>query len=158
MYLGPRRRHRWPTSQRNGRLIFGSEFPGRCPPTLRCVICQLGDVADYTRQLTEALHPREVVTGSLPAVGSYTGHTFTDRDLLNSGNGYTYDADGNRVKKMVTPTGGGGAVVTRYLVEDRNLTGYAQVMEERDDESVTTVLYVYGLDLISQKRGSTVRY
>jgi len=36
----------------------------------------------------------------------------------------TYDGDGNRVKKTV------GGVTTYYLLDDRNPSGYVQVMEE----------------------------
>jgi RHS repeat-associated protein len=64
------------------------------------------------------------------------------------------DGDGNRVKKTVSGSG-----TTYYLVDDRNPTGYAQVLEERmtltGDPVVT---YVFGLDLISQTRGLTTRY
>ncbi len=64
-----------------------------------------------------------------------------------------YDGDGNRVKKTV------GSTSTLYLVDDRNPTGYAQVMEERPTTSgPPTVAYVYGLDLVSQQRGSTISY
>src|SRR5207248_2980749 len=38
----------------------------------------------------------------------------------------TYDAFGNRVKKVVV-----GTSTTTYLVEEHNPTGYAQVIEER---------------------------
>jgi len=58
-----------------------------------------------------------------------------------------YDGDGNRVRKII------GTTTNLYLVDDRNPTGYAQVLEE-----LTTVgstpnrLYTYGLDLISQRQ------
>jgi hypothetical protein len=46
---------------------------------------------------------------------------------------------------------------TKYLIDPLNPTGYAQVLEERTSLSGDpAVTYVYGLDLISQKRGSTV--
>lgn len=131
------------------------------------------------------------VTGTLPGVSAYTGHTFSERDLLNPDpqTGYTYDlngntpqepggalyaydaenrlvkvtkpdgttitlaydADGNRVSKTVN------GVTTLYLVDDRNPTGYPQVME-RDAAGATTVTYTYGLDLVSQRRGTKVSY
>ena len=56
-----------------------------------------------------------------------------------------YDGDGNRVAKTV------GGVTTNYLVDDRNLTGYAQVLEEIVGGAVQR-RYTYGLDLISQKQ------
>jgi hypothetical protein len=71
-----------------------------------------------------------------------------------------YDADGNRVGKSVvisTETN-----TTLYLVEDRNPTGYAQVMEESaktNSSSLNLVrTYVYGLDLISQMQSGNVTY
>ncbi len=146
------------------------------------------------RQIADA---SEGTIASLSAAGltAYSGHAFDERDLLNPGNGFTYDLNGNttaeaggptytydaenrlvkrsggglstieivyddagnRVKKTVTPVGS-GPVITKYLVEDRNPTGYAQVMEERDGSDATTVSYSYGLALISRNRGGTVHY
>src|SRR5208283_3683071 len=54
-----------------------------------------------------------------------------------------YDADGNRVTKTVN------GVTTRYLVDDLNPTGYAQVVEEVTAGAVTRQ-YTYGLQRISQ--------
>jgi RHS repeat-associated protein len=58
---------------------------------------------------------------------------------------YSYDADGVRVSKTVN------GVTTEYLV-DKN-RDYAQVLEESVND-VLAASYVYGLDLISQERGS----
>jgi RHS repeat-associated protein len=136
------------------------------------------------------------VTGTLPGVSAYAGDTFSERDLLNPGAGYTYDlngnttrepgdtlyaydaenrlvkvtkpdgttitlaydADGNRVKKVVDAPGTANDSTTLYLVDDRNPTGYAQVIEERNGAGATTVTYTYGLDLVSQRRGTKVDY
>ena len=46
-----------------------------------------------------------------------------------------------------------GGVTTRYLVDDRNLTGYAQVLEEVVTGTVQRV-YTYGLNRISQSQAS----
>jgi len=54
-----------------------------------------------------------------------------------------YDADGNRVAKTVN------GVTTRYLVDDLNPTGYAQVVEEVTNGAVSRQ-YTYGLQRISQ--------
>lgn len=66
-----------------------------------------------------------------------------------------YDGDGNRVKKIV------GTTTNLFLVDDRNLTGYAQVLEEKTVSGGTTNLartYTYGLDLIGQRdAGSGVK-
>jgi RHS repeat-associated protein len=59
-----------------------------------------------------------------------------------------YDGDGNRVAKTVN------GVTTFYLVDDRNPTGYAQVLEEHvamsAQQPVMSRVYTYGLDLVSQ--------
>ena len=54
-----------------------------------------------------------------------------------------YDADGNRAAKTVN------GVTTRYLVDDLNPTGYAQVVEEVTAGAVTRE-YTYGPQRISQ--------
>lgn len=54
-----------------------------------------------------------------------------------------YDGDGNRVSKTT------GGITTKYLVDDGNLTGYAQVLEETVGATVQRV-YTYGLNRISQ--------
>jgi RHS repeat-associated protein len=59
----------------------------------------------------------------------------------------TYDGDGNRVSKTAS------GVTTKYLVDDRNLTGYAQVLEEVSGGTVQRV-YTYGLNRISQSQAS----
>ncbi len=61
---------------------------------------------------------------------------------------YTYNADGTRVSKTT------GGTTTLYLVDDRNPTGYAQVLEELTSSGGVTnlaMVYSYGLDLISQR-------
>jgi len=65
-----------------------------------------------------------------------------------------YDGDGNRVKKTV------GGTATYYLVDDRNATGYAQVLEELATVGSTpTRLYTYGLDLVCQRQsGGTTSF
>jgi RHS repeat-associated protein len=62
-----------------------------------------------------------------------------------------YDGDGNRVSKTV------GGVTTKYLVDTNNLTNYAQVVEEIQNNQVVKS-YTYGLDLISQKTGAIVSF
>jgi RHS repeat-associated protein len=71
-----------------------------------------------------------------------------------------YNADGQRVSKVVVV--GGVGTTNLYLVDDRNPTGYSQVIEEK---SVTTgnttnwvASYGYGLDSIGQKRGTVTNY
>ena len=74
---------------------------------------------------------------------------------VNSAIFITYDGDGNRVKKTA------GGVTTYYLVDDRNPSGYAQVLEEWTTSGGVTNLsriYNYGLSLVSQKQGGTTYY
>jgi len=58
-----------------------------------------------------------------------------------------YDGDGNRVSKTAS------GLTTKYLVDDRNLTGYAQVLEEISGGTVQRV-YTYGFNRISQSQAS----
>jgi RHS repeat-associated protein len=58
-----------------------------------------------------------------------------------------YDGDGNRVAETVA------GKTTQYLVDDRNLTGYAQVVEELSSGAVHRT-YTYGLNRISQGQAS----
>ncbi len=84
---------------------------------------------------------------SVPAVSD--AYDFEDR-LINRNNGQVlinYDGDGNRVSKTV------GGVTTLFLVDDRNPTGYAQVLEELTvvaGSPIVSRVYAYGSDLISQ--------
>jgi RHS repeat-associated protein len=60
-----------------------------------------------------------------------------------------YDGDGNRVKKTV------GTTATFFLIDDRNLSGYVQVLEEWTASGGATNLsrvFNYGLQLISQRQ------
>ncbi len=62
----------------------------------------------------------------------------------------TYDGDGNRVSKKV------GSTTTYYLVDDRNPSGYAQVLEESSGTQALSWVYNYGLALISQRQAIPV--
>jgi RHS repeat-associated protein len=87
-------------------------------------------------------------SGSTIASGGHTyAYDFENR-LIGMDNGavtYVYDGDGNRVAKTA------GGVTTRYLVDDRDPTGYAQVLEEIVGGAVQRS-YTYGHDLISQRQ------
>jgi len=95
--------------------------------------------------------------GNTRTNGSNTYAYDVENRLTNYNNGaatYLYDGDGNRVRKTVSGTN------TYYLVDDRNHTGHAQVLEE-----LTTIgstpdrLYTYGLDLVSQRQSNgTIHY
>jgi RHS repeat-associated protein len=60
----------------------------------------------------------------------------------------TYDGDGNRASKTV------GGTTTYYLLDDRNPSGYVQVLEEWTSTGtpVLSRVYNYGLTLISQRQ------
>jgi RHS repeat-associated protein len=67
----------------------------------------------------------------------------------------TYDPDGHRVAKNILGAAAQPIASTTWLVDTNNLTGYAQVFEERTAQianptSQTTKVYTYGSDLISQ--------
>ena len=86
--------------------------------------------------------------GNTAASGSnaYT-YDFEDR-LLTANPGairFAYDGDGNRVSKTI------GGISTKFLVDDRNPTEHAQVVEEIVNGSVQRV-YSYGRFLISQRQ------
>jgi RHS repeat-associated protein len=72
--------------------------------------------------------------------------------ITNVNNGQiliTYDGDGNRVSKTI------GGTTTYYLLDDRNPSGYAQVVEEwisiNSQLSTLNRVYTYGLSLIGQR-------
>jgi RHS repeat-associated protein len=67
----------------------------------------------------------------------------------------TYNGDSLRARKTA------GGTNTYYLVDDRNPSGYPQVLEEWTANGGVTNLsrvYTYGLSLTSQKQGSTIYY
>lgn len=98
------------------------------------------------------------VVDSTESAYTYTYNLENHLTGVNDGAGKTitivYDGDGNRVTKMVDALGTANDSTTTYVLDDRNLTGYAQVLEERDASGNTLVRYVYGLDLISQTRNT----
>jgi len=85
--------------------------------------------------------------------GNAYAYDFENRlSSLNAGAvAMVYDGDGNRVAKTA------GGVTTKYLVDDRNLTGYAQVLEETVGGTVQRG-YTYGLNRISQSQTSGISF
>lgn len=74
-----------------------------------------------------------------------------ENHLTNFNNGQviiTYDGDGNRASETVSGT------TTYYLLDDRNPSGYVQVLAEYESSGLTRV-YNYGLDIISQRQVSS---
>jgi len=62
-----------------------------------------------------------------------------------------YDGDGNRVRTVV------GTTTNFYLIDDLNLTGYAQVVEEKTGTALVRA-YTYGLTRVSQRDALTSFY
>jgi len=60
-----------------------------------------------------------------------------------------YDGDGNRAAKTM------GGVTTRYLVDDLNPTGYAQVVEEVVGGTAQRT-YTYGCNALARARPSAM--
>jgi len=87
---------------------------------------------------------------TLISLGVTSTYDFENRMLTHGGVSNIYDGDGNRVSET------SGAVTTQYLVDTLNPTGYAQVMDELVNGSVTRT-YAYGLSRISEDQlvGST---
>ncbi len=88
------------------------------------------------------------LNGNTTSSGGHTyGYDFENRLVSKDGSAITlvYDGDGNRVAKTV------GGVMTQYLVDELNPTGYLQVMDEVADSAVQ-VRYTYGNMLVSQTR------
>ena len=77
--------------------------------------------------------------------GSLNQYDFEDHLVQRGAVTIQYDGDGNRVAETV------GGATTSYLVDTNNPTGYAQVLEELQNGSVTRV-YTYGLELMNQRQ------
>jgi RHS repeat-associated protein len=77
--------------------------------------------------------------------------TRDDPTVANDTVSIKYNGDGQRVEKTVQ-TGPGTSITTRYLVDDLNPTGFEQVILEAVVGQNAARQYVYGLDLISQRR------
>src|SRR5579859_6741661 len=77
-------------------------------------------------------------------------YDFENHLIQKGGVTIVYDGDGNRVAKTVA------GVMTRYLVDTQNPTGYAQVIAEEAPNTAPLVPYVYGLERISQRRNVVI--
>ena len=100
-------------------------------------------------------------TTGVPGAGGGPSYGYDGLNRLTSATvggvslSYTYDGDGNRNSKTI------GTVTTYYLVDDRNPSGYAQVLEEYQtgnyyySPAVLSRVYNYGLNLISQQQFNT---
>ncbi|MDO8540341.1 MAG: LamG-like jellyroll fold domain-containing protein [Opitutaceae bacterium] len=107
--------------------------------------------------LTAASLPQPVAPSS-PDVYDFEERLIVRTRADGSSVNITYDADGHRIRKNIMDLAGAPVSSTSWLVDVNNLTGYAQVVEERvsipsagtTQASLRTVVYTYGSDLISQ--------
>ena len=91
-------------------------------------------------------------SNTLTSGGVTYGYEFEDRLVsVSTGVQIIYDGDGNRVSETT------GGVTTKFLVDEKNPTGWPQVAEEIVGGAVTA-LYTHGLMRISQNRGGIVSY
>ena len=87
--------------------------------------------------------------GNTTATGGKTYAYDSENHLVSMNGGAVqlmYDGDGNRVAKSVN------GVVTYYLVDDLNPTGYPQVVEELSGAGAVQRVYTYGVQRISQNQ------
>jgi RHS repeat-associated protein len=87
---------------------------------------------------------------TVSSAGIADTYDFENHMLTHGAVTMAYDGDGNRVSETV------GGVTTKFLVDTVNPTGYAQVIDETVNGSVTRT-YAYGLQRISENQliGST---
>ena len=82
---------------------------------------------------------------TISSAGISYAYDFENRLTLRGAVTIVYDGDGNRVSETV------GGTTTKYLVGDRNPTGYSQVLDEIVNGSVS-LTYTYGRQLISENQ------
>jgi RHS repeat-associated protein len=110
----------------------------------------VGDIYDTVRGQTGNGNGNTIGSGSV----SYT-YDVLNRMLIGGGTSFAYDVDGNRIAEATN------SVATYYLVDDRNPTGYPQVLEEyrtlpgSGAPALLSRVYNYGLGLISQQQFNT---
>jgi RHS repeat-associated protein len=118
------------------RLSAGSTLPGIASGTFVYNIDDLLSIDTYD------------ANGNTLTTGGRS-FAYDSESRLKSMNGgavaLQYDGDGNRVAETA------GGVTTRYLVDNLNPTGYAQVMDELVNGTVQRE-YAYGLQRISQQQ------
>ena len=162
--------HRLSVSELSGRTVnYGydnlyrltSETIASDPSGINGAVNYTYDAVGNRKQITSTLAPIPAGLWNYDADDRFTagdtydanGNTVTSGGIANvydfenhlmqqGGISIVYDGDGNRVQKTVA------GVITKYLVDDRNPTGYAQVFTETT--SSTTRQYVLGLERVSE--------
>jgi len=133
-----------PAGNRTNRLVTGSLSLANQTPTYNTNDCLLSDTCDYNGNTTASATNVYYYDGMNRLIG------FNEWSIA-----YTYDGDGNRLRKKTTDP------ITYYLVDDRNPSGYPQVVEEyyqpHNDHGYPLLsrVYNYGLGLISQQQINT---
>ena len=99
-----------------------------------------GDTAACPERSRRDNNGNTISSGGIGNVYDFENHL-----IQKGGATMLYDGDGNRVFKTVA------GVTTGYMVDDRNPTGYVQVMDEVQGPFITRS-YIYGLELLEQDR------
>ncbi|GAB5562177.1 MAG: hypothetical protein SynsKO_38240 [Synoicihabitans sp.] len=109
------------------------------------------DTYDPNGNTTNALDPR--LSSLDPVTDTYDFEDRLIRRMKSDASAITisYDADGIRRQKTLLDSIGGLVSTTSYLTDTNNLTGYAQVFEERTSHAAGNMLktYTYGSNLIA---------
>src|SRR5271165_5621369 len=88
---------------------------------------------------------------TINSLGTANAYDFENHLIQHGLVTVVYDGDGNRVAETV------GGVTTNYLVDTQNPTGYAQVVDELQNGTVTRT-YSYGIERISEKQLAGVSF
>jgi len=131
----------------NGTISYGYDAVGNRTSRTSSV-AGIPTVASSTYDANDRLNGNTYNNNGDTTVAGGITYGYDFRDKLTSATGglaMTYDGDGNRVSQTA------GGTTTTFLVDDLNLTGYPQVVEELVS-GVVQRTYTYGHDLISQNR------
>jgi len=109
-----------------------------------------GGTFSYNENDQLAIDTYDANGNTISSAGISYVYDFENRLLMRGAVTIVYDGDGNRVNETV------GSTTTKFLVDDKNPTGYSQVMDELVNGAVTRT-YTYGRQLISENQlvGST---
>ncbi len=115
--------------------------------TLSSTIPSLGGGMTYSYDANDRLSTDTYDNDGNTVISGGTANTydFENRMLTHGGVTLVYDGDGNRVSETV------GSTTTKYLVDDKNPTGFPQVLDEIVNGSVTRT-YAYGRQRISENQ------
>ena len=131
----------------NGTITYGYDAVGNRQSRTSNIAAVPSQTFNYDANDRLSVDTYDANGNTLTSSGSTFTYDFENRIKSVNGGAVTivYDGDGNRVAKTV------GGVTTRYLVDDLNPTGFAQVVEEIVGGQVQRQ-YTYGNTLISQNQ------